>query len=230
MRPRMWWLLARCARGRDDEPHAHDWAKRSLSRSRHHRYCWGRPVEGVPVFFDEGPEFINLRLCHLQPTDEMCAHSSCVLTGQVQAVEDRVRFTMLDPTDSPQAVAFDEHRHGIQQHVPICAQRLKECPSVSTKSMGTRGAVITTFNMAIGSDVVSTYFPKIWTQFLITPLSLSFHCASPRLGRCAKYNSKMDFPGLEVQHRDMGPATIMPCATFACPCPRTGHGTSHGTA
>ena len=82
----------------------------------------------MPVFFDEGPEFINLRLRHMQPTDEMGAHSRRVLTGQVQPVEDCVRFTMLDPTDSPQAVAFDEHRHGIPQHVPLCAQRIKEGP------------------------------------------------------------------------------------------------------
>jgi hypothetical protein len=87
----------------------------------------------VPVFFDEGPEFINLRLRHMPPTDEMGAHSRRMLTGHVQPVEDCVRFTLLDPTDSPQAVAFDEHRHGIQKHRSICAQRLKECPFVSTK-------------------------------------------------------------------------------------------------
>ena len=97
-----------------------------------------------------------------------------VLTGQIQPVKDGVRFTMLDPTDSPQAVAFDEHRHGIHQHVPLCAQRIKEGPFVSTKRMGTRSAVITTFNIARGSDVMSTYFPNIWTRFLITPLSLRF--------------------------------------------------------
>ena len=54
--------------------------------------------------------------------------------------------------------------------------------------------------MAIGLDVASTYFTPIWTRFLIAPLSLSFHRASPRLGRCAKHNSKTGFPGLEAQH------------------------------
>jgi uncharacterized membrane protein len=54
--------------------------------------------------------------------------------------------------------------------------------------------------MAIGFDVASTYFTPIWTRFLIAPLSLSFHRASPRLGRCAKHNSKTGFPGLEAQH------------------------------
>src|SRR5439155_15970346 len=66
--------------------------------------------------------------------------------------------------------------------------------------MRTSRAVIPTFNMAIGLDVASTYFTPIWTRFLIAPLSLSFHRASPRLGRCAKHNSKTGFPGLEAQH------------------------------
>src|SRR5215212_3618882 len=66
--------------------------------------------------------------------------------------------------------------------------------------MPTSRAVIPTFNMAIGFDVASTYFTPIWTRFLIAPLSLSFHRASPRLGRCAKHNSKTGFPGLEAQH------------------------------
>src|SRR2546428_6023970 len=66
--------------------------------------------------------------------------------------------------------------------------------------MRTSRAVISTFNTAIGLDVASTYFTPIWTRFLIAPLSLSFHRASPRLGRCAKHNSKTGFPGLEAQH------------------------------
>src|SRR5438128_10471644 len=69
--------------------------------------------------------------------------------------------------------------------------------------MRTSRAVIPTFNMAIGLDVASTYFTPIWTRFLIAPLSLSFHRASPRLGRCAKHNSKTGFPGLEAQHLDV---------------------------
>src|SRR5512132_1397313 len=67
--------------------------------------------------------------------------------------------------------------------------------------MSTSRAVIPTFNRALGFDVASTYFTPIWTRFLIAPLSLSFHRASPRLGRCAKHNSKTGFPGLEAQHR-----------------------------
>jgi hypothetical protein len=107
---------------------------------------------------------------------------------------------MLDATDGPQAVALNQHGHSIQKHGPICAKRVKEGAFVSTKSMVTSRAVITMFDMTIDFDVVSTYCSKIPTEFLVTPLSLSFHRASPRLGRCAQHTSKMGFPGLGVQH------------------------------
>jgi hypothetical protein len=45
--------------------------------------------------------------------NELLAHSRRMLTGQVQPVEDRMRFTMLDPADGPQTVALDQHRYGI---------------------------------------------------------------------------------------------------------------------
>jgi hypothetical protein len=108
---------------------------------------------------------------------------------------------MLDATDGPQAVALNQHCYSIQKHVPICAKRVKECAFVSTKSMVTSSAVITMFDMTIDFDVVSTYFSKIPTEFLVTPLCLSFHRASPRLGRCAHHTSKMGSPGLGVQHQ-----------------------------
>jgi hypothetical protein len=108
---------------------------------------------------------------------------------------------MLDPTDGSQAVALNQHRHSIQKHVSICAKRIKECSFVSTKSMVTSRAIIAMFDMTIDFDVVSTYFSEIPTEFLVTPLSLSFHRASPRLGRCAHHTPNMGFPGLGVQHQ-----------------------------
>src|SRR4030095_3795667 len=107
---------------------------------------------------------------------------------------------MLDATDGPQAVTLNQHCHSVQKHVPICAKRVKECAFVSIKSMVTSSAVITMLGMTIDFDVVSTYFPKIPTEFLVAPLSLSFHRASPRLGRCAHHTPKRGFPGLGVQH------------------------------
>src|SRR5262249_30132771 len=97
----MWWPRARCAPGRDDGPPANDWAKPSPSRSRYHRESWSRPVAGAPVFFHEGPEYITLHLCHMQTMHDIFAHSSRMLPGHVQPVEDRVRFTRLDPADGP---------------------------------------------------------------------------------------------------------------------------------
>jgi len=49
----------------------------------------------------------------MQTMHEIFAHSSRMLTGQVQPVEDRMRFTRLDRADGPQAVALDHHRYGI---------------------------------------------------------------------------------------------------------------------
>jgi hypothetical protein len=110
---------------------------------------------------------------------------------------------MLNATDGPQAVALNQHCHSVQKHVPICAKRVKECAFVSIKSMVTSRAVITMLGMTRDFDVVSTYFSKIPAEFLVTPLSLGFHCASPRLGRCAHHTSKMGFPGLGVQHQKL---------------------------
>jgi hypothetical protein len=49
----------------------------------------------------------------MQTMNDIFAHRSRMLTGHVQPVEDRVRFTMLDPADGPQAVALDQHRYSI---------------------------------------------------------------------------------------------------------------------
>lgn len=55
----------------------------------------------------------------MQTMNEMLAHISRLLTGQVQPMENRVRLTMLDPADGSQAVALDQHRHGLQKAVPL---------------------------------------------------------------------------------------------------------------
>jgi len=49
----------------------------------------------------------------MQTLNDIFAHSSRMLPGQVQPVEDRVRFTMLDPADGPEAVALDQHCYRI---------------------------------------------------------------------------------------------------------------------
>src|ERR671915_1563776 len=57
----------------------------------------------------------------------------------------------------------------------------KECSFVGAKSVVTGGAVKTTLSMAIDPDVAGSYLSKIRTRFLIAPLSLNFHRASPQL-------------------------------------------------
>ena len=90
-------------------------------------------VEGVPAFFDKGPQFINLSVGHMQVMDQMITDSLSMLTSQVQPVENGVGCTMLDPAHGAQAGALDQHRHTIQKSVPIRAQGFKESSFVSTK-------------------------------------------------------------------------------------------------
>ena len=100
----------------------------------------------------------------------MLAHSRRVLTSQVQPMENGVRLASLDPTDGPQAVALNQHGDSIQEYVSLSSQSLKESSCVSTKSMVTSGAVITTFSMAVDSDVVNARLPESWAVLLSAPL------------------------------------------------------------
>lgn len=116
---------------------------------------------------------------------------------------------MLDPTDGPQTVTLDQHCDRLHKQGPICAQRFEECPFLSTKTMVTRSAVIPTFTLAIDFDVARPCFSKSGTRLLIAPLSVRFHRASPRFGRCANHTPKTGFPGLGVQHRNMNPKVFV---------------------
>ncbi len=55
----------------------------------------------------------------MQTMNEILTNISRVLAGQVQPMENRVRLTLLDPADGSQAVALDQHRHGLQEAVAI---------------------------------------------------------------------------------------------------------------
>jgi len=117
----------------------------------------------------------------MQTTNEISAHGSGLLTGEIQPVAHSVQFAMLDPADGTQAVAFDQHGHGIQKHWPFGAQGFKEGSFVKAKSMLTSGAVITLLSVAIDFDLLMADLPKLGTRFLIAPLRFSFHHASPQL-------------------------------------------------
>jgi hypothetical protein len=43
-----------------------------------------------------------------------------VLTSQIEPVKNRIGATMLNATNGPQAVAFDQHRHHIKKDGVIC--------------------------------------------------------------------------------------------------------------
>jgi hypothetical protein len=130
----------------------------------------------------------------MQTSNEMFANSSSVLTSQVQPVKNGIGFRLLDPADSAQTVALNQHSHCIQKYVLLGSQSFKECSFVGAKSVVTGGAVKTTLSMAIDPDVVSSYLSKIRTRFLIAPLSLDFHRASPQLVDTLIITLKQAFP------------------------------------
>jgi len=63
----------------------------------------------APVFFDKTPEFVDLHLRRMHVPDEVAMDGGALLPGQIQPVEYGISFTVFDPTDSPQAVALNEH-------------------------------------------------------------------------------------------------------------------------
>ena len=99
----------------------------------------------------------------MQTSNEMFANSSSVLTSQVQPVKNGIGFRLLDPADSAQTVALNQHSHCIQKYVLLGSQSFKECSFVGAKSVVTGGAVKTTLSMAIDPDVVTVKIPHFRT-------------------------------------------------------------------
>jgi hypothetical protein len=92
---------------------------------------------------------------------------------------------MLDTPCRPQAVPFDQHRHGIEDNRAICSQRFKERPFIGAEGVSACCAIVPSLDIAVDLDVPYTYLAKIKTGFMVAPLSFWIHCASPRLARCA---------------------------------------------
>src|SRR5438105_1437947 len=94
----------------------------------------------------------------MQPPNEMTADHCSLLPRKIQPAEHAVRFTALDPADSPQAVTLDQHRNSVQMDRP--------------QGLLTGGTVIPAFDIAMNFDVLATDFGKVSTSFVITPLLL----------------------------------------------------------
>jgi hypothetical protein len=140
----------------------------------------------------------------MQPTDEMTADRCCVLTREIQPVEDAVRLAALDPADGPQAITLDQHRDSVQKELPLGAQGFKEGPLVETKGLLAGATVIPAFDVAMNFDVLATDFCKVSTSFVITPLLLVSHHPAPLIRRWGKGNTKTAFHGLRGHHRIVG--------------------------
>jgi hypothetical protein len=151
-------------------------------------------VRNAPVFFDEAPEFINLYCGQAQIPNEVLIDSRPVLPCQLQPVQHGINFTVFDPADGSQAVAFDQHADGIQQNRARSPDRFKKRALVCTESALTGCAVKSALRVAVNLDVANADFANIEAGGVVTPSAFSFHCASFLSGECADFRSKKAFP------------------------------------
>ena len=61
---------------------------------------------GARVFFDNGPECVDLDLGEMEMADESCTDGRCVLSCHVEPVENAMRRVMGETCYSPQTVAL----------------------------------------------------------------------------------------------------------------------------
>src|SRR5437764_12014487 len=99
----------------------------------------------------------------MQTSNEMFANSSSVLTSQVQPVKNSIGFRLLDPADSAQTVALNQHSHCIQTYVRLGSPSFKECSFVRAQRVVTGGAVRTRRTMAIDPEAVTVQMPHCTT-------------------------------------------------------------------
>ena len=60
------------------------------------------------LFFDKGPEFVDLGLSEMQIADESRAYGSRVSPCQVEPMEDAIGRVMRETCDSPQTVTLPQ--------------------------------------------------------------------------------------------------------------------------
>ena len=114
----------------------------------------------------------------MQIMNEVRVDGGALLSSQIQPMQDRIRFAMLQPANRPQAIAFAQHPDGIQHHAALRAKRLEKGALVGIECMLASDTAIAPFGLAIRPDVTSSNLVTVWTCRLIAPLILKFHCAS----------------------------------------------------
>jgi hypothetical protein len=103
----------------------------------------------------------------------------CMLTGQVQPMQDSVVRVMLEAFNSTQAVSLNQHGQDFNNRQSLTPHRLEKGAGVGAKSAPTPLAVVTPFGVTMNPNVARVDFAKIAALFIATPLTFAFHGASP---------------------------------------------------
>lgn len=136
-------------------------------------------VASALAFFNKGPQFIDLRLGHMQIMNDGLTHLGRMLTGQIDPVQNGVVWMMRPPLDSPKTIALHQPGQRIRDHLMIAAQSLKKGALISTERSPTGRTVVTLFAIAKDFDVTGPNSTKLATGCIVTPLLFKVHGVSP---------------------------------------------------
>src|SRR3989454_3937050 len=179
MWPKTWGLPLRCAHGSGGSGRARGWATPWHAIPTYRRPPWDHQVGGALVFFDNGPECVDLDLGEMEMADESCTDGRCVLSCHVEPVENAMRRVMGETCYSPQTVALAYEGQGFDRHQAWATHGLEERVLIGAKGVSTSCPVVTLFNVTEDLDVASFDCATIRTGFGVTPLPREFHAVFP---------------------------------------------------
>jgi len=94
-------------------------------------------------------------------------------------MQHRIGWAMLEPLNGSQAIALPQQGQGPEDHGALAAQGFKEGAPVGAEGLVTCGAVVAPFDVTVDPDVARFDLAKVGALFMITPLPMGFHDASP---------------------------------------------------
>jgi hypothetical protein len=153
-------------------------------------------VASALAFFNKGPQFINLRLGHMQIMKDGLTHLGRMVTGQLDPVPNGVVRMMRPPFDRPKTIALHQPGQGIRDHLMIATQCLKEGALINTKSPPTGRTVVSLLAVVKDLDVTGLNATKLATGGIVTPLLFKVHGVSPPY---ITYDTPNGFHGLGSQ-------------------------------
>ena len=131
------------------------------------------------VFFDKGPECVDVGLRERQRAEESRAHGSRGSPCQVEPMEEAMGRVMRETCDSPQTVALPQEGQGFDHHQARATHGLEERGLIRAKGVPTSCTVLALCNVTEDPDMASCDCAKVGTGFVVTPLPREFHDISP---------------------------------------------------